>query len=194
MKTISLLITITICAACSDTGKKYPEYDAGTSPETKQDTSKIPGPETRTDAVIYAEAMLSGHTKPEENNETYAWLDSLQATDPVNRQLAYRVTELIINKGQGFLAESAGGHVKSYFQVYPKDFLANYQAANAVMQKKLIENCAYEFYASGTDYAVDIDNYFKDIAKACRECTTGDESLIAGIRMKITNMVKAANE
>lgn len=192
---IPLAAATVLLSSCSGPGKKYAEYEAGPAPVTTStaDTLTAPAAAPRTAAELYAEGILSGQIKLAENNETYAWLDSLQSATAVNRQLAYRVTEFIINYGHGPLAESAGARLSSYVQVYPKDFLTNYRAAKAVTQKNLADNLAYEFYASGNDYGEDMDSYFNNLDKACADCTTADLQLLAAIKTRIQNLVKLKN-
>ena len=194
---IPLIAATVLFSACSGPEKKYAEYEAGpsTTPATTAapDSSIAPAAVPRTAAEMYAEGILSGKIKLTGNNETYAWLDSLQSANAPSRQLAYRVTEFIINYGHGSLAESAGAHLSSYVQVYPKDFVNNYRAAKAVTQKNLDDNLAYEFYASGSDYGEDIGSYFNNLSKACTDCTAAEEQVLAALKKRIWNLVKIKN-
>ena len=196
MQNLKYLLLLLLIVACNDIAKPV-EENKDSLAAVRQDSTTLLKAEAaapKSAAVLYAEGIISGQNKLTENNETFAWLDSLQSDNKNTRQLAYQVAEVIMNKGQGFLSESVGGHLKSFSQVYPKDFIEHYRLSSAAQQKKLVENCACEFYASGDDYAVDIDNYFKDCTKACNDCTAEESQLLVTFRTKLEALVKSKNE
>lgn len=198
MRTTNFLLLLFLLPACAGSHSDPVDQNKDSLPAAKQDNAafspKANSLSPKSEAVIYAEALLSGKIKPTENNQVFAWLDSLQSADASTRQLAFKVAEIIMLKGEGFLSEAVGSHLKTFLQLYPKDFAEQYEKAAVQNQSKLIENCAYEFYASGDDYATDIDNYMKETVANCKNCTATHYNTLTDIKNKIVSLVKIKNE
>ena len=138
-----------------------------------------------------AEDIISGQIHATDSGQTFAWLDSLQSDSKLTREVAFDVYRAVCLKADGALSEAICGHIKSYFEVYPGEFLENYTMLDEKQKLQTTENIAVEFYASGTDYKKDIDEYIMAITRKCETCRNAG---LQDIRSTIERKVKQMNE
>jgi hypothetical protein len=125
----------------------------------------------------YGQKIIDNEIQPSDNNETFACLDSIDDDNLNTRKFFFQVYRVIAKKSDGALGEVVGSYTKSYFQTFPIEALYNFKNLPSPEQKLFIDNLAFEFYASGTDYKADIDNFFSSIYSSCEKCKAETEIL-----------------
>jgi hypothetical protein len=141
---------------------------------------------------LFGQSILDNKVQPSDNENTFACLDSLDDDNQETRTFFFSVYRIIAKKSDGALGEVVGSYTKSYFQLFPEEAFNHYKQFDKTEQELFINNIAYEFYASGTDYAQDIENYFTEIGKSCPNCMA-DENFIS-IKKELLNNVAKMNE
>ncbi|MER2999566.1 hypothetical protein [Pontibacter populi] len=125
----------------------------------------------------YGQNIIDNEIQPSDNNETIACLDSISDNDLKTRLFFFQVYRVIAKKSDGALGEIIGSYTKGYFGSYPIEALQNFKHLPEPERKLFIDNLAFEFYASGTDYDTDIDDYISSIYSSCEECKVEKEIL-----------------
>lgn len=194
MKTRNYILGLLLISGCTETQDKNSEGDSLTKPQvqTNVDTTRTTSSlqtDLRLTSRQYGEKIISGKVKPSDNEQTFAWLDSLQSNNPDTRNFAFRVYKAMVVKSDGALSEAICGYIKDYFSSHPKEFLDNYKTLNNQEKASTQESLAFEFYASGTDYKKDLDDYFGTIQSRCKECTDTDKSILDDIRSTLESRV-----
>jgi hypothetical protein len=195
MNTLKLLPYLTLLASCTGTGKNHEKITSDISTNSKVDTSTASinhVDSSRMNAMQFAEGIIGGQIDPSDNDQTFAWLDSLQSVSKPTRDVAFKVYRAMSLKSDGALSEAICGHIKSYLKVHPSEFLENYTILNENQRRKTIENISFEFYASGMDYKKDIDEYFAVIATKCQPCFSNPT--LQEIKSAIEKQVSKMNE
>lgn len=125
----------------------------------------------------YGQKIIDNEIQPSDNIETFACLDSIDDDNTNTRKFFFQVYRVIAKKSDGALGEVVGSYTKSYLQIFPIEALYNFKNLPSTEQNLFINNLAFEFYASGTDYNADIDNYFNSVYSSCEECNAESEIL-----------------
>jgi len=193
MSTLKFVVFLSLLTSCAETGKNDVRTTSDSSINIKADasaSSRIQVDSSKLAAMQFAEGIISGQIHPSDNDQTFAWLDSLQSDSKRTRDVAFNVYRAMCLKSDGALSEAICGHVKSYFKVYPSDFLDNYTTLDEKQRLQTIENIAFEFYASGTDYKNDIADYFTAIKNKCEICysNTSFKEIKSSIEKQVSKM------
>jgi hypothetical protein len=192
MNAIKIIVALILFSSCSSPDTKAIKKNSESVGTKKKDTIKPDEKESVNSKLAsraYGEGIISGQVKPTDNDETIAWLDSLQSINPETRQFAFSVYKAMALISGGALSEIICGHLKSYLQLFPQEFLLNYTKLENEYKIRTIENIAFEFYASGTDFKKDIDEYFKEIELRCKDCNTQKKALLEEVKIKVETQV-----
>ena len=176
MKTLLPLLLVIMLSSCKSHQKN--DNDRSKHIVVKDDIQK-------TAVWQYADSILSGKVQASDDERTFALFDSLQSKNKATRQLTFEVYKAISLKADGALAEGMGNYIKSYFQYLPGEFLSAYHTLPGNQKQKLLEDFAYEFYASGNSSQQDINGYFKSIEDACNDCSFENKNALKDIRIKV---------
>lgn len=187
MKTQNYILVLLLISGCTETPGKKSAGDSLTKPQVQTYADTTPTTSSRQNDVSftskqYGEDIISGKIKPSDNEQTFAWLDSLQSENLITRNFAFQVYKVMVVKSDGALSEAISGYIKDYFFSHPKEFLENYETLNSKEKASTLESIAFEFYASGTDYQKDLDEYFGSTKTRCKRCTEADMSILENIR------------
>jgi hypothetical protein len=175
MNTLKLAVFLSILISCterennaansSSEGKSHVHGEAMSESSEKGDTSQW-------NAGRDSDGLVHGQIHPSDNDQTLAWLDSLQSPNKQTRDDAFNVYKSICLRSDGALSEAICVAITSYFETHPNEFLENYTLLNEKQKFKTIENIAFELYASGADSAEDIAEYFTKLKGKCPGCAT----------------------
>lgn len=180
MRTRILICFIIICLSCSQRDKK-------TSTQTFDKTVNSDTTKSLDTLHLFASQILTDKIKASDNELTFRCLDSLLSKNQDTRNFYFKVFLKISSQADGSLAEAIGSYSKSYFQLFPFEYLAKTKNLSMTEKSRLTEYIAYEFYASGQDYVTDLDIFFTTISKKCPDC---NKEQIGKIRQDITTLVK----
>jgi len=191
MKTLNIIPIFFLLISCTENQSHHKEVSNTTIsiPDTFQKTTTKVEDHIDFESKKYAEAIISGRVKPTDNDQTFAWLDSLHSENQNIRQYAFKVYKAMVTKSDGALSEAMCGYIKDYFISYPNEFLANYPTLTEEEKRQTIENIAFEFYASGTDYKQDFKEYFTSIESKCKDCTSKISASLKEIKEAIEKNV-----
>lgn len=142
---------------------------------------------------IHGQKILDDKAQPTDDDLTFACLSNILSEDIATRAFYFKVYRIIAQKADGALAEGVCGFTKTYFELYPAEAIDYFKLFDKPEQERFIDNIAYEFYASGDDYADDINDYFDSIAKRCSTCTTSNPT-IAYIKKQLIEKTKKMAE
>jgi len=146
--------------------------------EKKVDTSNLKVSKTQIlDIRAFGQGIIDGKIRPSDNDETFACLDSINNPNPFSRQFFFEVYRIIARNADGALSEVIGAYLKPYLQTFTIEALYNFRKLDKKEQKIFIDNLAYEFSMSDYDLKSEIDSYFVEISKTCKDCKTYDKSL-----------------
>ncbi len=187
MKTYLFLFSILIFISCSAPSNKQEQADTDTTGLTSQAPTNSSYP-----SRVFAQGILNNTIQPSDNDQTLACLDSLDDDNADTRQFYFQVYRVIAKKSDGALSEVVGSYTKSYMQLFPQEALNYYKTFDEKEKNLFIDNLAYEFYASGSDYEQDIQNYFSEIEKICQECLS--DTIMLDIKKQITAKAAAMNQ
>lgn len=176
------IIIIILLASCSS-----PKQNNANQVAT--DTIKTPITATRSAIRLFGQSILDNKVQPSDNDNTFACLDSLDDDNQETRTFFFSVYRVIAKKSDGALGEVVGSYTKTYFQLFPEEAFNNYKQLDKTEQTLFINNIAYEFYASGSDYKQDIENYFSEIEKLCPNCIA-DENFMSIKKELLSNVAK----
>lgn len=195
MKTLNYLIALLLVSSCTESSDKKSETEFNTKVQVQSsvDTASPTAPkssEVTSTERKYANQIISGQVRPSDNEQTFAWLDSLQSDNPDTRNFAFQVYKAMVVSSDGALSEAIAGYIKEYFSSHPKEFLDNYKTLNDQEKAATHESVAFEFYASGTDYADDLEEYFRKIQTGCAACTEADKGILKVIRSTLEAKVR----
>jgi hypothetical protein len=187
MRTRNYILVLLLFCSCAETPDKKSEVDNVTKQKVQTYADTTPVTLHRQNDINftsqrYGEDIISGKVEPSDNEQTFAWLDSLQSENPHTRNFAFRVYKAMVVKSDGALSEAICGYIKDYFSSHPKEFLDNYKTLDNQEKASTQESIAFEFYASGTNYQKDLDEYFRSIKTRCNICTEADMSIIEEMR------------
>lgn len=187
MKIYIFFFSILIFISCSAPSSKQEQADTDTTSHASQAPTNSSYP-----SRVFAQGILDNTIQPSDNNETFACLDSLDDDNANTRQFYFQVYRVIAKKSDGALSEVVGSYTKSYMQLFPQEALNYYKTFDEKEKNLFIDNLAYEFYASGSDYEQDIQNYISEIEKICKECIT--DNIMLDIKKQITAKAAAMNQ
>ena len=153
MKKIFFPAILSLMLACDQ--KQPPEENY--PPDTLSSDSD-PLPEPLSDTTI---AKFSD----EEN-----WLSGLLSDKKETREAAFKKYIVIRDTTRNRISEIMAGYIRTYFSTHPKEFLSLYTSLKSGQQKKVTDDIASEFRASGANYKADLDQYFQDIQNSCTDC------------------------
>ncbi|WP_153797156.1 hypothetical protein [Foetidibacter luteolus] len=191
---VSLLLILIGCAAKTHRNAENKDTITTTGQgDTQQLVSSNPVPTIESNRE-YAQKLISGEVKASDDEKTFAWLDSLQSGNFETRQLAFKVYEAIASKSDGSVSEVIGGYMKKYLSLFPKEFLQNAAHLSAGQQNKLYEFIAFEFYASGSGYKADLEDYFNETNANCMNCSHEERLSLASIKTMIEEWVKKTQD
>jgi hypothetical protein len=146
--------------------------------EKKEDTSNLNVSKTQIlDIRAFGQGIIDGKIRPSDNNETFTCLDSINNPNPSTRKFFFEVYRIIARNADGALSEVIGEYLKPYLQTFTKEALDNFKKLDKKEKDIFIDNLAYEFSMSDNDFKSEIDSYFTDISKTCKDCKTYDKSL-----------------
>jgi hypothetical protein len=146
--------------------------------ENKVDTSNLKVSKKQIiDIRAFGQEIIDGKIRPSDNNETLALLDSINNPNPSTRKFYFEVYRIIARNADGALSEVIGGYLLPYLQTFTKEALDNFDKFDKKEQGIFIDNLAYEFSMSDNDFKSEIDSYFTDISKNCKDCKTYNKSL-----------------
>lgn len=149
---------------------------------------------TKTSSIReYGQKIIDGKIQPSDNNETFACLDSIDDDNADTRKFFFQVYRVIAKKSDGALSEVVGSYTKSYLQTFPSEALNNFKNLDSSEKKVFVDNLAFEFYASGTDYKADINDYFTSIYNSCEECKA-EITIIEKIKNELIALVSKMND
>jgi hypothetical protein len=185
IKTNTFLVILVLLCACSSSKKD-------SANEIPSDTTKTTIAKTPSAIRLFGQGILDNKVQPSDNDNTFACLDSLDDDNQETRAFFFSVYRVIAKKSDGALGEVVGSYTKTYFQLFPEEAFNHYKQFDKAEQELFINNIAYEFYASGTDYVQDIENYFTEIGKPCPNCMA-DENFMS-IKKELMSNVAKMNE
>lgn len=146
--------------------------------EKKEDTSNLKVSKTQIlDIRAFGQGIIEGKIRPSDNNETFACLDSINNPNPSTRKFFFEVYRIIARNADGALSEVIGEYLQPYLKTFTKEALDNFKKLDKKEQDIFIDYLAYEFSISDNDFKPEIDSYFTDISKTCKDCKTYDKSL-----------------
>ncbi|MBL7889283.1 MAG: hypothetical protein JNL24_07000 [Bacteroidia bacterium] len=187
MKTYIFLFSTLAFFSCSAPSNKQEQANTDTTGLTSQPATNNTYP-----SRVFAQGILDNTIQPSDNNETFACLDSLDDDNADTRQFYFQVYRVIAQKSDGALSEVVGSYTKSYMQLFPQEALNYYKTFDDKEKNLFIDNLAYEFYASGSDYEQDIQNYFSEIENICKDCLS--DNIMLDIKKQITAKAAAMNQ
>ncbi len=126
--------------------------------------------------------------------ETFKCLEKLMSESEEEREFYFKVYRKISLQADGALSEILGGYIKTFFELYPDFCINQYSTFNKNEKNILIDNIAYEFYASGSEYQTDIDAYFKRAFEKLKINSYDSEAILNEIKSKVTNKVAELDE
>jgi hypothetical protein len=132
----------------------------------------------RLDIRAFGQGIIDGKIRPSDNNETFACLDSINNPNPSTRKFFFEVYRIIAKNADGALSEVIGEYLQPYLQTFTKEALDNFSTLDKTEQEIFIGNLAYEFSMSDNNFKSEIESYFTDISKTCKDCKTYDKSLL----------------
>ena len=183
MKFIKKYILIVILlASCSS-----PKQNNANQVATNTTKTTITAPQSA--IRLFGQSILDNKVQPSDNENTFACLDSLDDDNKETRTFFFNVYRVIAKKSDGALGEVVGSYTKTYFQLFPQEAFNHYKQFDKAEQTLFINNIAYEFYASGSDYKQDIENYFSEIEKLCPNCIA-DENFMSIKKELLSNVAK----
>lgn len=146
--------------------------------EKKADSSnlKVLKPQIA-DIRAFGQRIIDGKIRPSDNDETFACLDSINNPNPSTRQFFFEVYRIIAKNADGALSEVIGEYLQPYLRNFTIEALDNFKKLDKKEQDKFIDYLVYEFSMSDNDLKSEIDSYFTDISRTCKDCTTYDKSL-----------------
>jgi hypothetical protein len=195
MKVKNYLIALLVLSSCSDPSDKTSKVAFDSTVHLQRDVDTVT-PIAQKPIVVentamqYANQIISGQVKPSDNEQTFAWLDSLHSNNRDTRKFAFKVYRAIVIRSDGALSEAICEYIKEYFASHPKEFLDNYEALNDQEKSLTNESIAFEFYASGTDYASNLEGYFRKIQTGCTACTQADKVVLKAIRSTLEEEIR----
>jgi hypothetical protein len=195
MKVKNCLIALLVLSSCSDPPDKTSKVSFDSTVHLQRDLDTITSISQKpvvveNTAMQYASQIISGQVRPSDNEQTFAWLDSLHSNNRDTRDFAFKVYRSIVIRSDGALSEAICEYIKEYFASYPKEFLYNYVALNNQEKALTNESIAFEFYASGTDYASNLEGYFRKIETSCTTCTQADKVALKAIRSTLEEEIR----
>lgn len=195
MKTQNYILVLLLISGCTETPSKKSAGDSLTKPQVENYADTTPTTSSRQNDVSFTskqfgEEIISGKVEPSDNEQTFAWLDSLQSDNLSTRNFAFRVYKAMVVKSDGALSEAISGYIKDYFSSYPKEFLDNYKTLDNQEKTSTQESIVFEFYASGTDYQKDLDEYFGSIKTRCKGCSEADLGILKDMRSTLETKVR----
>ena len=175
MKKIIVIAAAWFVLSCNEGGT--PENSATAESTPSEETMPEPLPDT-TVAKFSEEEM---------------WLSNLLSDKKETRSAAFKKYLAVRDTSDGAESEIMTGYIKTYFSTYPKDFLTQFSTMNTREKQYAIEDIAYEFYASGTNYKIDLDEYFDGITKSCTDCPAALLNTLKAVKQRIYNEVIKMN-
>ena len=185
MKSIKLNAFILIILLTASCKSSTPDEEKISMKDTTVSTIST----TQSTIRLFGQSILDNKVQPSDNENTFACLDSLDDDNQETRTFFFKVYRAIAKKSDGALGEVVGGYTKSYFQLFPEEAFNHYKQFDKTEQTLFINNIAYEFYASGSDYKQDIENYFSEIEKLCPNCMA-DENFMSIKKELLSNVAK----
>ena len=137
----------------------------------------------------FAQLILEDKVKPSDNEETFRCLEKLMSENKAEREYYFKVYRKISLQADGALSEVLGGYIKTFFELNPDFCISQFTALDTTEQNILIDNIAYEFYASGIDYQTDIDAYFNKTNENLKITSSKSKQTLIEIKSKVTNRV-----
>jgi hypothetical protein len=195
MKVKNYLIALLVLSSCSDPSDETSKVAFDSTAHLKRDVDSVT-PIARKPIVTenttlqYANQIISGQVKPSDNEQTFAWLDSLHSNNRDTRDFAFNVYRAIVIRSDGALSEAVCKYIKEYFASHPKEFLDNYEVLNDQEKALTNKSIAFEFYASGTDNASNLEGYFRKIEISCTTCTQADKVVLKAIRSALEEEIR----
>lgn len=142
----------------------------------------------------FAQLILEDKIKPSDNEETFRCLEKLMSENEAEREFYFKVYRKISLQADGALSEVLGGYIKTFFELYPDFCISQYATFDTTEQNILIDNIAYEFYASGIDYQTDIDSYFNQINENLKLNSSNSKQTLIEIKSRVTNRVATISD
>ncbi|MFC0878858.1 hypothetical protein ACE01N_19840 [Saccharicrinis sp. FJH2] len=165
------------------------EINTNTASETTQAISK--------DTISireFAQLILDDKVKPSDNEETFKCLEKLMSDDKKEREYYFQVYRKISRQADGALSEVLGGYIKTFFELNPDFCLSQYMDFDNIEKNIMIDNIAFEFYASGIDYENDIDSYFQRTTKRLQSNSKEYKNTLSEIKTKVSDKVAEIND
>lgn len=174
MKKIIVITAAWLVLSCNE--NKTPGKNA---PAESTSAEAVPAPPSDSTVMKFSDEEL--------------WLSNLLSDKKETRETAFKKYLSVRDTSDGEESEIMTGYIKTYFSTYPKEFLTQYAAMSQREKQHAIEDIAYEFYASGTNYKVDLDEYFDGITKSCTDCSADVLNALKDVKKRIYNDVIKMN-
>jgi hypothetical protein len=166
MKKIVVLSAAWIILSCNQA--KTPEKN---TPAESSPAETVPTPPSDSTVMKFSDEEM--------------WLSNLLSDKKETREAAFKKYLAVRDTSDGAKSQIMTGYIKTYFSTYPKEFLIQYTAMSKREKQHALEDIAYEFYASGTNYKVDLDEYFSGITKSCTDCSAGLLNTLRDVKQRI---------
>lgn len=191
------LLTLLLATSCGE-GKVNQDKNSSPTSNVSSADQDFKTKEIKTEIKTltireYGQKIINNEIQPSDNSQTFACLDSINDDNPNTRRFFFQVYRVIAKKSDGALGEVVGSYTKSYLQTFPTEALHNFKNIDLPEQKLFIDNLAFEFYASGTDYKAEIDNYFASIYSSCEKCKE-ENATIEKIKSDLILLVSKMND
>ncbi|TMM59313.1 hypothetical protein FEE95_07735 [Maribacter algarum] len=174
MKRIVYLVLILSLVSCNSRGTKKTKYERDSiqvSDENElpkgNEEAQVEKPKLNTTAIQkYAQLILENKVSPSDNNETFECLDQLFQENKKDLNFYFEVFRVIVKKSDGALSEVIGQYIVTFLRSYPNYFIERYTDFEFEEKMRFIDFMAYEFYFAGTDFKVEINEFFAGINNA----------------------------
>ncbi|MBN1970761.1 MAG: hypothetical protein JW870_15445 [Candidatus Delongbacteria bacterium] len=191
-KHILILVLTTLLISCNVKGNQERiliSKDSNSKTETLN--------QTKSDSISskeYGQLILNGDVKPTDNELTYNCLLELIAENQTDLDFYFSVYREISKNADGALSEMLCGITKTFFELNPDFCIEKLKSFESKEKNSFLEYIAYEFYASGIDYAAEISEYIERAEKKLRNRSHSNLDTLKEIKGQLIVKAKRMNE
>lgn len=142
-------------------------------------------------AETYANKIMDSEMLPAANEDTLTFFKELTSQDSTQRVKAFDYYLKLRDFSDGALGEVLTGYVKSYFWEQPQEFLKLFNMLSEEQKSKIIDDVAFEYYASGLEGKNDLLTFIQEIRHKCKDC---DSMMINMVYQKLDDRYNEVNE
>lgn len=128
---------------------------------------------TEIDTHTHSEKILDGTVLPQDDEVTFACMDSLLSQNKDTQNYYFKVMRVVVSKSDGALSTMVGVKLKEYLEKSSISFLRNFRTLDSVEQKNFSWYLANEYYMeadNGQEAIKNAANFLVQLKNYCDKC------------------------